>query len=120
MASETDHGEALAGAHARCNPHHRDTTSDRATSLLRPRLTLTSVLCPRPSVLPGATRDSSGLNEVLQEVGRTGRSAGGAHSTRLPAMLPLPRCVPCSRRLTAGAASPRRVRADISGRRWCP
>ena len=21
MASETDHGEALAGAHARCNPH---------------------------------------------------------------------------------------------------
>ena len=65
------------------------------------------------------------LMEVLQEVGRTGKCRWRrthSHQTSRHAALAT-RCapmLPCGHRLTAGAASPRRARADIRGRRWCP
>ena len=57
MASETDHGEALAGAHARYNPHITAIPLLLAPRcLLRPRAHPGLRRRPQPSVLPAATR----------------------------------------------------------------
>ena len=76
MASETDHGEALAGAHARHTVPHG--VSDRCLSLAAYRLLRART---HPHLLYAAAFSAAGssdkipaeLKEVLNEVGLTGK-----------------------------------------------
>ena len=104
MASETDHGEALAGAHARYNPHITAIPLLLAPRcLLRPRAHLTSVVARSLQCCREQREDSSGADGGAARGGADRQVQVAPHSQPPD----FPPCCPCHAvRSHATAASP--------------